>query len=144
MKMFKWILLLTCTFFSTVTFAAVDIDLACKEKKEQKMSLFPKMSTSLIEANLAGQCTGYHSYSRIDVTLACSEFVEQKKSLFTLLSTSLTEANLAGMCVGAIYRAAERCNADTTFIDYLSLAEGATSWRDLKRGLGCYGDRYGW
>ena len=140
--MFKWILII-CFFFSTASFASFDIKLACKEKEEQKKSLLTKMSTSLTEANLAGQCTGYRSYYKIDVTLACSEFIEQKNSLLTSLSTSLTEANLAGMCVGAIYRAAEKCDVNTASIDYLSIAEDASSWKGIKTQLGCYGGRYG-
>lgn len=137
--MFKWILLFTCIFISTTTFASVDIDLACKEKEEQKNSILTKMSTSLAEANLAGQCTGYESYYKIDFKLSCSELIEQKESLLSSLSTSLSEANLAGMCVGAIYRAAEKCRMDTSYIDYLSIAEGVSSWKSVNIKLGCYG-----
>ena len=137
--MFKWILLFTCIFVSTTTFASVDIDLACKEKEEQKNSILTKMSTSLTEANLAGQCTGYKSYYKIDFKLSCSELIEQKKSLLSSLSTSLYEANLAGMCIGAIYRVAEKCRMETSYIDYLSIAESASSLKAVKKELGCYG-----
>lgn len=142
--MFRCISLLICIFFCTTSFASVDIDLACKEKKEQKKSLLPRMSTSLTEANLAGQCTGYKSYYKIDLALSCSEFIEQKKSLLSFLSTSLSEANLAGMCVGAIYRTAQKCHVDTTSIDYSRIAEGVSSLKAVKMKLGCYGERYGW
>jgi len=141
--MFKWILII-CFFYSTASFASFDIKLACKEKEEQKKSLLTNMSTSLTEANLAGQCTGYRSYNNVDVALSCSEFIEQKKSLLSSLSTSLSEANLAGMCVGAIYRVAEKCDVNISYINYSSIAERAYSLNSIKEQLDCIGGRYGW
>lgn len=141
--MFKWLLLLISMIFSVASFAAVDIDLACKEKKEQKMSLLSKMSTSVTEAHLAGQCTGYWSFDKVNLNKACSEFVEQKNALLSSLSTSLAEANLAGICIGAIYRVAGECGVNTSYINYSRIAEGSFSLRSMKETLGC-GDRYGW
>jgi len=142
--MLKWTSLLICISFHTGVFASVDIDLACKEKKEQEMSLLNKMSTSLTEANLAGQCTGYTSYYKIEFNQVCPEFIEQKRALLSSLSTSLSEANLAGQCIGAIYRLAKKCKANTTFIDYLHIAENSASWDTVKVELGCYRGRNGW
>lgn len=142
--MFKWFLSFICMSISMNSFASVDIVLACEEKKEQQMSLLTSMSTSLTEANLAGQCTGYKSYSRIDIALSCSEFREQKKSLLSSLSTSLSEANLAGMCIGAIYRVAEECNADTSYINYSYIAKNVYSLDSIKELIGCNRERYGW
>lgn len=141
--MCKWILLFIIIFFSSITVAKVDINLACKEKNEQKHSLLTRLSTSVTEAHLAGQCTGYESYSKIDFTKSCSEFVEQKKSLLSF-STSLKEAHLAGICVGAIYRIAQYCEVDTYNLDYSQIANGAFSLRLVEESLGCYGNIYGW
>lgn len=135
--MFKWLLLITLIFFSENCFANFNEDIACEEKKEQQRSLLTKMSTSLTEAHLAGQCTGYYSFSKIDWKLSCSEFMEQKNSLLSSLSTSLLEANLAGMCVGAIFRVAERCKANTYSIDYSYIAGGDLTLKIVKQRLGC-------
>lgn len=142
--MIKWLLLFTCIFISMNSFASFNIGLACEEKKEQQMSLLANMSTSLTEANLAGQCTGYKSYSRIDIALSCSEFREQKRSLLSSLSTSLSEANRAGMCIGAIYRVAEECDADTSYINYSNIAENVYSLDSIKELMGCNRGYYGW
>lgn len=142
--MFKGIILIIFIFFSSNSLAKVDIDLACKEKREQQHSLLEKLSTSMLEANLAGQCTGYYSYLKINLKKSCSEFLEQKNSLLGAMSTSLTEANLAGMCIGAIYRVAKRCKVDTYNINYSYIARGALNVHKVEQRLGCYGNQYGW
>lgn len=110
---------------------AIDVKQACKEREEQKNALFSRMSTSIKEAMLAGQCSGYeqtaynynNQYSFPELPLACSEFVEQKKALLPLdISISLREANLAGMCIGAIYKVAKDCRFEEYRIDYDGIA----------------------
>lgn len=139
--MIKWLLIFSCIFFSTTSIASVDIELACKEKKEQKMSIL-KMSTSFKEAFLAGQCTGYESYNEIDWRLSCTEYIEQKKAIFPYLSTSLKEAHLSGVCVGAIYRVANDCGAQS--INYLSVAKNAYSLSSVKSEFNCKEINYRW
>lgn len=142
--MYKIILLFLATFSCSHTYASVDIELACKEKEEQKETLLTKMSTSLKEANLAGQCTGYNSYHRIDWEESCTEFIEQKKSLLSM-STSLKEANSAGQCKGAIYKIVERkCGNILQSIDYDYLAEGASSSSSVRKKVSCKGAYDGW
>lgn len=144
--MFKGFIFVIFILFSSSILAKIDIDLACKEKKEQQRSLLEKLSTSVTEAHLAGQCTGYYSLNRSDFKWKeyCSEFLEQKESLLGSLSTSLKEANLAGMCVGAIYRVAKRCKVDTYKINYAYIARGALTVHKVGQRLGCYGEQYGW
>ncbi|TMP04863.1 hypothetical protein CWC11_10840 [Pseudoalteromonas sp. S3178] len=144
--MFKGFILVVFTLFSTSSLANVDIDLACKEKKEQQRSLLEKLSTSVTEAHLAGQCTGYYSYNMegIEWKESCSEFLEQKESLLSSLSTSLKEAHLSGRCVGAIYRVAKQCGVETNRIDYAYIARGALTVHKVEQLLGCYGEQYGW
>jgi hypothetical protein len=141
--MLKIISLLIALSFCSNCYASVDIEIACKEKKEQKKSLLTKMSTSLQEANLAGQCTGYNSYDEIDIKQACSEFLEQKNSLFSNLSTSNLEANLAGMCIGAIYRVSEECSVSNESINYSLIAEEVISVKSVIIQLDCNGSYYG-
>lgn len=136
--MIKWLLIFSSLFFSTTGFASVDIDLACKEKKEQQNSILSKMSTSVSEAFLAGQCTGYESYKRIDWEETCNEFIEQKKAILPNLSTSLKEAHLSGICVGAIYRVAKVCRYPVQDIDYLGVAQSTYSYKSVSRMFGCY------
>ena len=143
-QMFKWSIFIALMAFSNTCLAKIDIDLACKEKKEQQHSLLERLSTSLTEAHLAGQCTGFKSVYRINLKEACSEFLEQKASLLSSLSTSLKEANLAGMCVGAIYKLAKECEADTYNIDYTDIARGSITVEIVEQRLGCYGNTYGW
>ncbi|GAB0111804.1 hypothetical protein [Pseudoalteromonas distincta] len=135
--MFKGFIFVIFILFSSSSFAQVDIGLACKEKKEQQRSLLEKLSTSLIEAHLAGQCTGYDEYDKVNLKVSCSEFLEQKESLLGSVSTSIKEANLAGMCVGAIYRIAKRCKADTYNINYSFIARGALTVHKIKQRIGC-------
>lgn len=137
--MFKWVLILISILFSASTIASVDLEVACKEKKEQQMSLLTEMSTSVREAHLAGQCTGYWSFETVPIKKSCSEFVEQKKALLSTLSTSISEAGLAGICVGVIYRIAEGCDANTSYINYLNIAENAYSLDSIRESLSCYG-----
>lgn len=125
----RLIIAILLSIFS-LSVAAIDINKACEERDEQKNALLSKMSTSISEALLAGQCTGYEqaSYSNIDsfaeLPLACSEFVEQKKAFLPFdMSTSLREANLAGMCLGAIHKIAEHCQLEDSRIDYDSIAD---------------------
>tara|TARA_R110001606_G_scaffold27733_1_gene88485 strand:+ start:706 stop:1140 length:435 start_codon:yes stop_codon:yes gene_type:complete len=143
--MFKGFILVVFILFSASSLAKVDIDLACKEKKEQQRSLLERLSTSVTEAHLAGQCTGYHSYNmnNFEWKESCSEFLEQKKSLLGSLSTSLQEAHLAGVCVGAIYKVAKRCKADTSNIDYSYIARGNLTLEIVEQRFGCYGNQYG-
>lgn len=141
--MFKGFILVVLILFSSSSLAKVDIDFACKEKKEQQRSLLERLSTSVTEAHLAGQCTGYDSYYKVNIKESCSEFLEQKKSLLGSLSTSLKEAHLAGVCVGAIYKVAKRCKADTSNIDYSYIARGNLTLEIVEQRLGCDGDHYG-
>jgi hypothetical protein len=119
-------------FFLGFSAAAMDIESACKERDEQKKALLSNMSTSLSEALLVGQCTGYHktSYTKYrvssfeDLPQACLEFVEQKEALLPFdMSTTLSEAMLAGMCLGAIYKIAEDCNRNEHKINYVHIAK---------------------
>jgi hypothetical protein len=142
--MFKGFILVVFILFSSSSLANVDIELACKEKKEQQRSLLERLSTSVTEAHLAGQCTGYDSYYEVNLKESCSEFLEQKESLLSSLSTSLKEANLAGMCIGAIYRVAKRCKVDTYKINYAYIARGALTVHKVEQRLGCYGNQNGW
>lgn len=135
--MFKGIILVVFILFSASSLANVDIDLACKEKKEQQRSLLERLSTSMTEAYLAGQCTGYDSYYKINLKESCSEFLEQKESLLGSLSTSLKEAHMAGMCVGAIYKVAKGCKADIYNINYAFIARGALTVHKVEQRLGC-------
>jgi len=145
--MFKYLFLLVSVVFSSFSFATVDIELACEEKKEQQMSLLSKMSTSLSEAHLAGQCTGYKSLYQVDLGEACSEFIEQKEALLSSVSTSFSEANLAGICVGAIYKLAiEKCRGKTPTIDFLSVAREVIKERSaysVERNINCGAVYYG-
>lgn len=120
-------------FFLSLPATAMDIKSACKERDEQKKALLSKMSTSISEALLAGQCIGYKkaSYNNFkistfaDLSKACFEFVEQKEALLPFnMSTNLTEAMYAGMCLGAIYKIATKCNSDESLINYLYIAKG--------------------
>lgn len=142
--MYKIVLVFFAVIWSVNSYASVDIELACDEKKEQKYSLLTKFSTSIKEANLAGQCIGYESYYEIDISQACSEFIEQKASLLTFLSTSIKEANLAGMCIGAIYRIAKKCNRHGTVIDYSLIAKRILSIKPIEMTSNCSSEKYGW
>ena len=53
----------------SLSVAAIDINKACKERNEQKHALLSNLSTSISEALLAGQCTGYEqtSYSNTNI-----------------------------------------------------------------------------
>ena len=126
-------LIITLLLFSlSFSASAMDIGNACKERDEQKKALLSKMSTSISEALLAGQCTGYHqtSYTKYsassfdELPQACSEFVEQKEALLPFdMSTTLSEAMLAGMCLGAIYKVAASCESAEYQIKYLYIAK---------------------
>jgi len=140
--MIKYFSLIVFLTFSSYSFAYVDIDKACNEKEEQKNSLLTRMSTSLIEAHLAGQCTGYNNYNLDELIDACAEFVEQKESLIPSLSTSILEANLSGICVGAIYRIAiKKCDQTFLEIKYLDVAKAVVLKNDvssIQYGIRCY------
>jgi hypothetical protein len=87
---------------------ALDINKACQEFREQKEALLSYLSTSLTEANMAGQCIGYRAViekTELSIDEACVEYIEQRESLLGNFSTSLKEANKAGQCLGAIYAA---------------------------------------
>ena len=142
--MYRFIWLFFAVIICSKSYAVVDIDLACEEKKEQQHSLLTKMSTSLTEAHLAGQCTGYKTYDKIDWKRSCSEYIEQKNALLSFLSTSLSEANSAGKCVGAIYKVAQQCDVKISHINYSRVAEGATSLESVKIILDCNGKQNGW
>ena len=128
------IVLLLCFYSLSASAVGIDIDKACEERDEQKKALLSKMSTSITEAFLAGQCTGYqqtyyrssyNAHSFEGLSMACSEFVEQKEALLPFnMSTTLKEAMFAGMCIGAIYKVAENCGVDEQYIQYLVIAEG--------------------
>ena len=144
--MFRLLTFLIFISFSFSIFAEVNIELACKEKTEQQRSLLTELSTSFVEAHLAGQCTGYKFYNIKDFEWeeTCSEFSEQKESLLTSLSTSLKEAHLAGMCVGAIYRVAKQCRVNTKGIDYSYVARGVSTLHQVKQLLRCNGESNAW
>jgi hypothetical protein len=124
------ITVILCFFSFSVT--AVDINKACNERNEQKQALLGHdMSTSINEAFLAGQCTGYEKtyysntniYSFAKLSQACSEFVEQKKAILPMdMSTTLSEAMQSGMCVGAIYKIAKSCHHEHYSINYTYIA----------------------
>ncbi|GAA6173548.1 hypothetical protein NBRC116592_32180 [Colwellia sp. KU-HH00111] len=128
------IILLLCFYSLSASAAGIDIVKACEERDEQKKALLSKMSTSITEAFLAGQCTGYqqtyyrssynaHAFEELPV--ACAEFVEQKEALLPLnMSTTLKEAMYSGMCIGAIYKVAEACDVNKQYIQYLFIAKG--------------------
>jgi hypothetical protein len=125
--MYRLIIALLLSVLS-LSATALDIENACNERDEQKHSLLSKMSTSISEALLAGQCTGYKSINNIlssgELSKACSEFVEQKSALLPFnMSTTLSEAMLAGICVGAIYKLVEGCNSGEKKINYLYIAK---------------------
>jgi len=114
----------------SLSVAAIDINKACRERDEQKHALLNEMSTSISEALLAGQCSGYQQtsyhnmHSFTELPLACSEFVEQKKAFLPFnMSTSLLEAKRAGMCMGAIYKIAEDCRHEDYRINYDYIAD---------------------
>jgi hypothetical protein len=147
------IVLLLCFYSLSVSAAGIDIDKACEERDEQKKALLSKMSTSITEAFLAGQCTGYlqtyyrnsdsvHTFE--EITMACSEFVEKKEGLLPFnMSTTLEEAMLAGMCTGAIYKVAKDCDVNERHIQYLVIAKGLKDMSEsqaivhLATTLGC-------
>ncbi|WP_354622940.1 hypothetical protein [Psychromonas sp. MME2] len=137
--MFKWVSILISILFSASTVASINLNLACKEKKEQQMSLLTEMSTSVSEAHLAGQCTGYWSFEIVPIKESCSEFVEQKNALLPAFSTSVSEAHYAGICVGVIYRIAQNCGTHVRQNEYLRIAENASSLEAIRERLSCYG-----
>jgi hypothetical protein len=128
------LVLLLCFYNFSASAAGIDIDKACEERDEQKKALLSKMSTSISEAFLAGQCTGYrktyyrssnNSHSFEELSLVCSEFVEKKQALLPFnMSTTLREAMYSGMCIGAIYKVAEACDVKEQYIQYLVIAKG--------------------
>lgn len=133
------ILLLILSAFST---HSLDIAKACDELKEQKEALLSSLSTSYIEANLAGQCIGYravNSNRNVNISKACAEFIEQKENLLGNLSTSLKEANQAGICIGAIYGACGTINyTDAAQRVVYKISSNATK-RQLRSVVGCNG-----
>jgi len=125
---------------STLPFPSLSLDLnkACEEEIEQKKSLLNKLSTSLTEANLAGQCKGYYG-NGLSIYEACEEYIEQENNLLGKLSTSFSESHKAGICMGAIYAV---CNND----NFTSIAERIVARKDkliskseIKITIGCNG-----
>lgn len=137
----RGLFIVACIFLSSISLANVDVTHACAELKEQNEALVPQISTSLSEANLAGQCKGYRNDTGINLYEACDEFVEQKTALLSVLSTTVSEANDAGYCVGAVYRIAQRCGVQR--IDYFKVANFIKDARPnshtsaIKKQLGC-------
>lgn len=77
--------LIFCTLFAILSLNshAIDINKACTELIEQKKALLSILSTSLTEANMAGQCIGYQAVrnkTRLSIDKACAEYIEQRKS----------------------------------------------------------------
>ncbi|WP_111976923.1 hypothetical protein [Algibacillus agarilyticus] len=141
--MFRFIIVLILCFYSlSATAVGIDIDKACEERDEQENALLSKMSTSITEAFLAGQCIGYqNTYYKStykaqafkELSRACSEFVEQKEALLPLnMSTTLKEAMLAGMCTGAIYKVAYNCGVGEQYIQYLVIARGMNNMNETE------------
>lgn len=136
------IVLLLCCYSLSVTAVGIDIGKACEERDEQKNALLSKMSTSITEAFLAGQCTGYqqtyykssyNTHAFEELSMACSEFVEQKEALLPLnMSTTLKEAMYAGMCTGAIYKVAKSCGSPDQYIQYLVIAKGMNNMNETQ------------
>ncbi len=121
---------------------ALDINKACDELEEQKHSLLTKLSTSLKEANMAGQCVGYKAilYEKdIDLTKACSEFIEQKESLLGNLSTSLKEANQAGICMGAVYASCGSVNYKNAAVRIVKSSPSSSYSYLIQKIVGCNG-----
>lgn len=139
MRLLPFILLsfLTCHAHS------LDISKACDELTQQKEALLSKFSTSLSEANMAGQCIGYQaitSGTQLNLEKACSELVEQKSNLLGSLSTSFEEANQAGICMGAIYAACGSVNSYNKAAESI-INKGLINTRvyTIKKAVGCYG-----
>ncbi|MDO6611383.1 hypothetical protein Q4601_14315 [Shewanella sp. 1_MG-2023] len=128
--------ILIIVYCSSVFAVEVDVVAACNERDEQKSAwLANSLSTSPVEAFMAGQCIGFEStkvsywgYDKFsfesfsDLPKSCVEFVEKKEALLSFLSTSLSEAMHAGMCVGAIYKVAFECDRSYQ-ISYLRVAK---------------------
>lgn len=116
--------------FYSLSVSALDIYKACEERDEQKKALLSIMSTSISEAFLAGQCTGYKQTYYLGTNIVnfpqvCSKFVEKREAFLPFdMSTTLSEAAYAGMCIGAIYKVAENCGVDEQYIPYLIIAKG--------------------
>jgi hypothetical protein len=122
----KWIPLLLTSVVQFSYALDVDINRACDELDEQKETLVSSLSTSLEEANLAGQCIGWSKINkgrRLKVFKPCSEFLEQKNNILGDLSTSFIEANKAGVCLGAIF-------ASCSGISYVSVATHLVDYGD--------------
>jgi len=132
------IILLLCFYSLSASSAGIDIDKACEERNEQENALLSKMSTSITEAFLAGQCIGYektfYSTTSIDnLPQACAEYVERREALLPFdISTTLSEAAKAGMCMGVIYKVNERCGVDKQPIQYLVIAKGMKDMTESK------------
>ncbi len=121
---------------------ALDTTEACSELEEQRNALLSKLSTSIKEANMAGQCIGWRAIKNsktIELNNPCNEFLEQKNNLLGNMSTSLIEANKAGICLGAIYAA---CGSTSYSVAAQRIADN--SYReinkyDIRRITDCYG-----
>ncbi len=129
------ILILTTLPLSSLS---LDLNKACEEETEQRKSLMKKLSTSLSEANLAGQCKGFHG-NNLSIYAACEEYIEQENNLLGNLSTSFSESHKAGICMGAIYAACDNNN-------FTSIAERIVDRNDklirkfeIKNTVGCNG-----
>ena len=121
---------------------ALDINKACQEFSEQKEALLSNLSTSLTEANMAGQCIGYRAVInkvRLSVYKACAEYIEQQESLLGNFSTSLKEANKAGQCLGAIYAACGPGDFNYSAERIVSHGLINANSPSLKRIAGCHG-----
>ncbi|NRA85021.1 MAG: hypothetical protein HRU22_15025, partial [Gammaproteobacteria bacterium] len=94
----------TLLLLSSPVAVALDIETACQVRDKIKNSLLGKVSTSVGNAHLSGQCIGatkpyYHSD---EIVVNCAEYLEQKAALLGDFSTTLTEAYQSGFCVGTI------------------------------------------
>ena len=140
--MYRYSLLITLLLliFSQLTLA-LDINEACNELDEQENAAFSKLSTSHIEANKAGQCTGWRSinkYQSISLTKPCNEFLEQRNNILGNLSTSLKEASQAGICLGAIYFACGDTSYSAAAQRIVDSGFDIMDANDIKKVADCY------
>lgn len=139
--MFKFLISLILTFLALSTHS-LDIDKACDELKEQEETLLTDLSTSFIEANMAGQCIGYsaiYNNRSINLNTACKEFIEHQENLLGEFSTSLIEANQAGICMGAIYAACGTVSYSNAAKRIINKVSNSASESYLRRAVGCHG-----
>ena len=121
---------------------ALDTKRACDELEEQQQALISTLSTTLEEANLAGQCIGWKKIKngyQLNVFKACTEFLEQRNNLLGDLSTTFIEANQAGMCLGAVYATCSNPSYTSAATSLVGYGDRSMYKREIERVVGCYG-----